>query len=67
MCKCYSDCSATSGIIYTESLEGTITIYENKFIQNVGVVIFGDTCNMLITHAKFINNIECSGSFATVL
>ena len=66
MCKCYSDCSATSGIIYTKSLEGTITIYESKFIQNVGVVIFGDTCNMLITHAKFINNTECSGSFATV-
>ena len=34
-------------------------------MQSVGVVLFGDNCNMLITHTKFINN-KYSGCSATI-
>ena len=58
-------CNSTSGIVYANSHRSNVSIYESKFVQNVGVVIFGDNCNILITHTKFVNN-KYSGFFATV-
>ena len=46
----------TSGIVYANGNGNTVKIYANKFVQNIGMLIFGDNCNMLITHTKFINN-----------
>ena len=60
-----SDCNASSGVIYADSPQSTVKIYDSKFVQNVGVVFFGDNCNMIVTNTKFINN-ENSGFFATL-
>ena len=46
----------TSGIVYANGNGNTVKIYASKFVQNIGMLIFGDNCNMLITHTKFINN-----------
>ena len=62
---CYFDGNITSGIVYANSYGSTVNIYDTRFVQNVGVAIFGDNCNMLITHTKFINN-KYSRHFATI-
>ena len=56
----------TDGIVYAHSHGSTVEIYNSKFVENIGpgVVIIGDNCNMIISHAKFIN--EYSGRLATV-
>ena len=53
---CYCCNNFTSGIVYANSHGNTVKIYASKFVQNIGMLIFGDNCNMLITHTKFINN-----------
>ena len=56
----------TGGIVYTNSHGSTtVKIYDSKFVGNVGVVIFGANCSMLITHTKFFNN-KYSAPFTTV-
>ena len=62
---CDSACNLSSSIVYANSLGTTVEIYEGKFVENVGVLIIGDKCNMLISHTKFINN-KYSGHFAIV-
>ena len=53
---CYCCNNFTSGIVYANGHGNTVKIYASKFVQNVGMLIFGDNCNMLITHTKFVNN-----------
>ena len=53
---CYCCNNFTSGIVYANSHGNTVKLYASKFVQNIGMLIFGDNCNMLITHTKFINN-----------
>ena len=60
-----TDCNVTSGIVHVASNRSTVRIFNSNFMQNVGVLIFGDNCNMLITHTKFIDN-EYRGSLAMV-
>ena len=58
---CYCLNNFTSGIVYANGHGNTVKIYASKFVQNIGMLIFGDNCNMLITHTKFINNdINCT-------
>ena len=64
---CYCCNNFTSGIVYANGHGNTVKIYASKFVQNVGVLIFGDNCNVLITHTKFINNdINCTFYAAAV-
>ena len=35
-------------------------IYDSNFVENKGVLIFGENCDMLITHTRFMNNIYYS-------
>ncbi len=66
-----SECNTTgsiaqmSSIVYVNSSRSTINILDSTFEQNVGLVILGDNCNMLITHTNFIDN-EYSGSLAMI-
>ena len=53
---CYCLNNFTSGIVYANGHGNTVKIYASKFVQNAGLLIFGDNCNMLIIHTKFINN-----------
>ena len=55
----------TGGVVYASSYKSTVEIYDSQFANNVGVVISGDNCSMLITNTKFINN-EYSGPYAIV-
>ena len=61
---CNSTCycgNSFSGIVYANGHGNTVKIYASKFVQNAGLLIFGDNCNMLIIHTKFINNdINCT-------
>ena len=58
---CYCLNNFTSGIVYANGHGNAVKIYASKFVQNAGLLIFGDNCNMLITHTKFINNnINCT-------
>ena len=41
-------------------------IYDSKFMLNEGVVIFGENCDMLITHTRFMNNMN-SGYFTAIV
>ena len=67
-CYCRSDCNfVTSGIVYTNSPQNIVQIHDSKFAQNMGMVIFANNSNVLITHTKFIDNNICSGLFATVV
>ena len=56
----YHGCNITvgisSGIVYTKSHGSAVKLYDSKFVENMGLIIFGDNCNMLITHSKFISN-----------
>ena len=45
--------TSTGGIVYTRSL---VKVYDSKFIQNSGVLVFGVSCNVFITHTAFVNN-----------
>ena len=60
-----SDCNVTNGIVHVTSNRSTIKIFDSKFVQNVGLLIFADNCNMLITHTKFVDN-EYIGLLAMV-
>ena len=54
---CYGNCkNITSGIVHISGHESIVKIYDSKFVQNEGVVIFGENCDMLITHTRFMNN-----------
>ena len=53
---CYCGNNFISGIVYANGHGNTVKIYASKFVQNIGMLIFGDNCNMLITHTKFIDN-----------
>ena len=57
-CYCSNDCNNfTSGIVYANGHGNTVKIYASEFVQNAGLIIFGDNCNMFITnHSKLINN-----------
>ena len=66
-CYCRSDCNfVTSGIVYTNGPQNSIQIHHSKLAHNMGIVIFANNSNALITHTKFIDNIY-SGPFATVV
>ena len=56
----YHGCNITvgisSGIVYAKSHGSAVKLYDSKFVENMGLIIFGDNCNMLITHSKFISN-----------
>ena len=58
-------CNVTSGIVYANSSRSAVKIYDSKFAENIGVVIFGQHCNILITHTKFINNSNTAHNTAT--
>ena len=71
VCHCHSDCyydsyNITSGIVHTSDHGSVIKIYDSMFVQNEGIVIFGESCNMLITHTMFMNNIYSGDFVATV-
>lgn len=56
---CYNNCCFTGGLVYSSSSQGNyVKIYDNNFVQNVGVMVFTLTnkLNMLISCSKFINN-----------
>ena len=57
------DIDISSAIVYANSNETAVNLYDSKFVANDGVIVFGDNCNMLITHTKFINN-KYDGYFA---
>ena len=63
---CYCLNNFTSGIVYANGHGNAMKIYASKFVQNAGLLIFGDNCNMLITHTKFINN-DIKYSFCAVV
>ena len=58
-------CNISGAIVYASSNESTIQVYNSIFVGNVGVVIFGENSNMLISHTILINN-EYNGPFAAV-
>ena len=51
-----SNITSTGGIIYTNSHRSLVKVYDSKFIQNSGVLLFGVGCNVFITHTAFVNN-----------
>ena len=51
----------------TNSPQNSVKIHDSKFAQNIGMVIFANNSNMLITHTKFIDNIIYSGPFASAV
>ena len=54
---CSYNCCFTGGIVYANNPHGsTMKLYDNKFVQNVGVVIFTFEDDILISHSKFVNN-----------
>ena len=65
LCAHYCGNNFTSGIVYANGHINTVKIYASKFVQNAGLLIFGDNCNILITHTKFINN-DIKYSFCAV-
>ena len=70
VCYCHSDCNfVTSGIVYANSPQNSAQIIrDSKFVQNMGMVIYANNSNVLITHTKFVDNyIIYNGPFATVV
>ena len=66
-CYCRSDCNfVTSGIVYASGPQNSLQIHRSKLAHNVGIVIFANNSNVLITHTKFIDNVY-SGPFASVV
>ena len=57
--------SRLSAIVYANSSETAVNLYDSKFVANDGVIVFGDNCNMFITHNKFINNFHAVTIFVT--
>ena len=51
-----SDCNTTGSIVYVNNHRSSIKVYNSKFVQNVGVLIFVGSGNMLITDTVFIDN-----------
>ena len=67
-CYCCSDCNITSSIVHTNGHGSTVKIYDSKFVQNEGVIIFGENCDMHITHTRFsMNNMNPSGNIDTLV
>ena len=60
-----SDCNARGSIMHTNGHNTTMKIFNCRFIQNVGLLLFGVQSNMLITRTEFISN-NYSGSLAMV-
>ena len=49
---CYSGCSnTTSGIVHTIGPGSTVKIYDTRFMQNKGVILFGENLNVIIAHS----------------
>ena len=60
-----SDCNASGSIMRTNGHNTAIRIFNSRFIQNVGLLLFGVQSNMLIIHTEFISN-SYSGFLAMV-
>ena len=53
---CHGDC--TSGIVHTSGHGSSVKIYDSKFMQNEGDIVYArENFNMLITHTRFMNNV----------
>jgi hypothetical protein len=63
---CHNDFyNITSGIVHTTGHGSSVKIYDSKFVQNEGVILFGENFNMFITHTRFMDNV-CRGYLAIV-
>ena len=44
---CYGDHNITSSIVHTSGHGSTVKIYDSHFVENEGVAISGENCDML--------------------
>ena len=60
--------SSKSSIVYANGHGSTVKIHDSKFERNIGAIIFGRNCTMLITHTNFISNrhVDNTRPFGTV-
>ena len=49
-----------SGIVHTIGHGSTVKIYDTRFMQNEGVILFGENLNVIIAHTRFMNNVVYS-------
>ena len=64
-----SDCNITASIVYTVGNGNTVNINSCKFVENVGIIIFGDDGSIPITTYRLVMpgaNNECRGYFANL-
>ena len=59
-----SDCNITASIVYIIGNGNTVNMNSCKFVENVGVIIFGDDGSIPIPTYRTIN--ECRGYFANL-
>lgn len=68
---CHHDCSnitkSYSGIVHTVGHGSTVKIYDSKFLQNEGDIIFGENLNMIITHTRFMKVVVYSGVCGVII
>ena len=67
-CSCYCDCNVNSGIVQINGHGSrlSVNIYDSKFVQNEGVILFGENFNMHITNTRFTNNMHSRGCVGIV-
>ena len=67
-CNCYCDCNVNSGIVHINGHGSrlSVKIYDSKFVQNEGVILFGENFNMHITNTRFTNNMHSRGCVGIV-
>ena len=67
--NCLYDCySITNSIMHTVGHGNTVKIYDTKFMQNEGVILFkGETLNVIIAHMTFMNNVVYSAAIVCVI
>ena len=54
---CYYNCCFTGGIVAANGLQGsTMKIYDSKFVQNIGEIVYAANTNLSIHYNTFINN-----------
>ena len=62
-----SDCNITASIVYIIGNGNTVNMNSCKFVENVGVIIFGDDGSIPITQTSYrLANNECRGHFANL-
>ena len=54
---CNYNCCSSGGIVAANGLQGsTMKIYDSKFVQNIGEIVYAADTNLIIHYNTFINN-----------